>query len=88
MQNFFTAQYYAKPAGEDYVGKMFATNRLTMSAALGSSIVDILMVSHPKGYLQTASRFMYWMGPAMGMASAFTTGTFLSTKLRGGKDDK
>lgn len=87
MQSFFKAQYYAKPAGEDYVGKMFATNRLTMSAALGCSVIDILMISHPKGFLPTAGRFMYWMGPAVGMATAFTTGAYLSTQLRG-KDDK
>lgn len=45
------------------------------------------MFSHPKGYLPTVARFMWWIGPAVGMASAFTTGTYIATNLRG-KDDK
>ena len=85
--SLFKAQYYDKPEGEDYVGKMLATNRMALQAALGLSTFDVIMYSHPKGFLQTASRFMYWMGPAVGMASAFTTGAYLANKLRG-KDDK
>jgi NADH dehydrogenase (ubiquinone) 1 alpha subcomplex subunit 11 len=87
MQSLFNAQYYAKPAGEDYVGKMYATNRIAVSAALGVATMDILMYSHPKGYLPTISRLGWWVGPAIGMASAFTTGHYLSTRIRG-KDDK
>jgi aryl-alcohol dehydrogenase-like predicted oxidoreductase len=33
MPSFFTAQYYDKPDGEDYVGKMMASNRLAIQAA-------------------------------------------------------
>lgn len=33
--SLFTSQYYDKPDGEDYVGKMFASNRLAVSAAIG-----------------------------------------------------
>lgn len=50
-------------------------------------LTDVVMYSHPKGYLPTISRFMWWIGPAVGMASAFTTGTYIATNLRG-KDDK
>lgn len=81
------SQYYAKPEGEDFAGKMFATNRIAIQAALGVAVTDIVMVSHPKGYLPTISRLMWWLGPAAGMASAFTAGTYMSTNLRG-KDDK
>ena len=50
-------------------------------------LTDVVMYSHPKGYIPTIARFMWWVGPSMAMASAFTTGTYLSTSLRG-KDDK
>lgn len=45
------------------------------------------MKSHPQGFLPTVSRFAYWLGPAAGMATAFTTTTYMATRLRG-KDDK
>lgn len=33
--SLFTSQYYDKPEGEDYIGKMFATNRIAVSGAVG-----------------------------------------------------
>lgn len=87
MQSFFDAQYYAKPEGEDYVGKMCATNRYAIQGALGAASLDVIMYSHPKGYLPTIARFGWWLGPAIGMASAFTTTTYMANRLRG-KDDK
>jgi len=86
--SLFKAQYYDKPEGEDYAGKMIATNRMTLAAAVLCATTDVVMVSHPKGFLPTVSRFMYWMGPAVGMASAFTTAAYVSQKLRGGTNDK
>lgn len=86
MQSFFDAQYYAKPEGEDYVGKMMATNRYAIQGALGAATTDIIMFTHPKGYLPTIARVAWWLGPAVGMASAFTTGSFLMNRIRG-KDD-
>ncbi|CRL06430.1 CLUMA_CG019458, isoform A [Clunio marinus] len=87
MQSFLTAQYYAKPDGEDYSGKMFATNRYALQAGFAAGVFDVIMYSHPKGYLPTLSRLAWYAGPAVGMASAFTTATYAATKLRG-KDDK
>lgn len=51
------------------------------------AVFDIVMFSHPQGFLPTASRFAYWMGPAVGMATAFTTTAYAANRLRG-KDDK
>lgn len=51
-----------------------------------SGTMDILMYSHPKGLLPIASRFAWWLGPAVGMASAFTTGAYVSHRLRGTND--
>jgi hypothetical protein len=87
MQSILSAKYYAKPDGEDYIGKMCATNRYAIQAALGAATMDVVMYTHPKGYLPTIARFAWWLGPAVGMASAFTTGTFMANRIRG-KDDK
>ena len=45
------------------------------------------MISHPKGYAQTAARFVYYMGPLTAMAAAFAATTCIATSLRG-KDDR
>lgn len=81
------AKYYDHPEGEDALGKVFATNRYAVCAALGVSTIDVLMVSHPKGYAPTLARYLFYGGPFIGMATAFTLGTFLFTRLRE-KDDK
>lgn len=83
---FLKTQYYAKPDGEDYPGKMIASNRFILMGAIPMAIGDALMYSHTKGYIQTIACFAKWMGPAMGMASAFTTGAYAAQHLRG-KDD-
>lgn len=33
--SLFKSEYYDKPEGEDYVGKMVATNRLALQGGLG-----------------------------------------------------
>lgn len=81
------SKYYDHPDGEDAVGKVFVANKYALAAGLGWSTLDVLMVSHPKGYLPTIARYIHFTGPFMGMATAFTLGTFLSTRLRQ-EDDK
>lgn len=81
------AQYYNKPEGEDYAGKMIATNKYMLAAAIPAATMDVLMYSHPKGALATIARYGKWIGPAMGMASFFTTGVYAACKIRE-KDDK
>ncbi len=87
MSSLLKAKYYDHPEGEDAVGKVFATNRYAVCTALGVSTIDVLMISHPKGYAATLGRYLYFTGPFMGMATAFTLGTYMSTRLRE-KDDK
>lgn len=48
---------------------------------------DVLLISHTKGYLQTAGRFAYYMGPMTAMAASFAATTCIATSLRG-TDDK
>lgn len=81
------AKYYDKPDGEDLTGKCISMNRVALQGAFAWSTVDVLMVSHPKGYLPTLSRYLYFCGPAAGMATAFAVGTYAATRLRG-SDDK
>lgn len=85
-KSLLKAEYYDKPEGEDFAGKLVATNKLAATVGTGLAITDVLLYSHPKGYLATLGRFAYFIGPCCGIASAFTFGTFLSTRLRG-KDD-
>ncbi|XP_037948794.1 NADH dehydrogenase [ubiquinone] 1 alpha subcomplex subunit 11 [Teleopsis dalmanni] len=81
------SEYYDHPEGSDAIGKMVATNKYAAAAGLSWSVFDVLMVSHPKGYLPTLARIAYNTGPLMGMASAFTMTTYVITNVRG-KDDR
>jgi NADH dehydrogenase (ubiquinone) 1 alpha subcomplex subunit 11 len=86
LQSFKTAQYYAKPDGEDYHGKMLATNRYALAVSVPLAYLDIIMFTKPKGTFPSIARFFYWTGPALATASAFTTTTYLAARMRG-KDD-
>lgn len=79
-------QYYDKPEGQDAFGKMIAANRFALSAGLIFSTYEVLFVSKPQGYINTIGRYGYFIGPLMGMASAFTMTTYTAARLRG-KDD-
>lgn len=79
-------QYYDKPEGQDAFGKMVATNRYALLVGLTASTYDVLMRTKPSGYMAALGRFGANTGPCIGMASAFTMTTLMSTKLRG-KDD-
>ncbi|XP_055621428.1 NADH dehydrogenase [ubiquinone] 1 alpha subcomplex subunit 11 [Toxorhynchites rutilus septentrionalis] len=84
--NFLKSHYYDSPEGTDLVGKMFTTNKYALMTGVAYSSVEVLMVSKPKGVVPSLARYVYFTGPFMGMASAFTVGTYAATKLRG-KDD-
>jgi NADH dehydrogenase (ubiquinone) 1 alpha subcomplex subunit 11 len=86
MDFILKQQYYNKPEGEDYMGKMVVTNKYMFVFAAPAAVCDVLMYSHPKGVLATAACLGKWLGPAALMASAFTTGVYASHALRG-KDD-
>lgn len=81
------ARYYDHPDGNDASGKMLATNRYAIGAGLAMSTFDVLLYSKPKGTAQILGRYGYYLGPFVGMASAFTMTTYAMTNLRG-KDDK
>lgn len=45
------------------------------------------MISQPKGYVKTAARMLYIVGPITAMAAAFAATTCIATSVRG-KDDR
>ena len=51
-----------------------------------AGVQDILLVSHPKGYAQTAGRFLYYTVPFSVMAASFVATSCAANSLRG-KDD-
>ncbi|XP_053688243.1 uncharacterized protein LOC128737596 [Sabethes cyaneus] len=80
------SQYYDNPEGTDLVGKMIATNKYALALGVGFSSFEVLMVSKPKGIMPSLARYVYFTGPFVGMASAFTVGAYTANRLRG-KDD-
>lgn len=80
-------QYYDKPDGQDYAGKMLVTNQYAAVTGLGIATYDVVLYTKPKGLSSIIGRYAFHVGPAMGMATAFTTVTYAATKLRG-KDDR
>lgn len=51
-----------------------------------AGVQDILLVSHPKGYAQTAGRFLYYTVPFSAMAATFAATSCVANSIRG-KDD-
>ena len=44
---------------------------------------DVLLYSHPKGYAQTAGRFLFYTGPLAAMAAGFAATTCVAVSVRG-----
>ena len=57
-----------------------------MVAGLTTATYDTVLYSKPKGLINIIGRYAMHVGPLMGVATAFTTVTYASTKFRG-KDD-
>ncbi|XP_055687988.1 uncharacterized protein LOC129792693 [Lutzomyia longipalpis] len=82
----FNDRFYAYPDGQDAAGKMLVANTYALFGGVVISTYDVVMLSKPVGIGNILAKYVYNTGPLMGMASAFTMGTYFSTKLRG-KDD-
>lgn len=87
MNNLLTYKYYDTPEGQDIFLKTLATSKYAAVAGITAATFDILMYSHPKGFVNTAGRMMYIVGPLVGMASAFAVTTNAAQNFRG-KNDK
>ncbi|CAG9795943.1 unnamed protein product [Diatraea saccharalis] len=82
-----TYKYYDTPEGQDIFKKVFVTSKYAALAGLGAASFDVLMYSHPQGILNTTGRIMWYIGPLVGMATAFTVTTNVAQNIRG-KNDK
>ncbi|XP_055707964.1 uncharacterized protein LOC129804573 [Phlebotomus papatasi] len=82
----FNDRFYEYPDGKDAAGKMMVANAYALIGGLVISTYDVVMISKPVGFGNILAKYMYNTGPLMGMASAFTMGTYAATNLRG-KDD-
>lgn len=80
-------KYFDTPDGEDLLQKLLVVLKPTALAALGFSTIDVMLYSHPKGYLQTIGRYAYISVPLISMASAFVVTTNMCANIRK-KDDK
>lgn len=86
----FFPRYYDKPDGEDLVGKLIATTRPAFIIGSGYGLIDIVLNSknakNMRGFQACAGRYLYFTGPAVGMAYTFTFATYAAVRARG-KDD-
>lgn len=80
-------KYYDTPEGQDAFKKLGVTMKYAGAFGLAYSTLDVLTLSHPKGYGNVIGRYAYFTFPMLGMAAAFTTTTYIATNARG-KDDK
>ncbi|XP_028178151.1 NADH dehydrogenase [ubiquinone] 1 alpha subcomplex subunit 11-like [Ostrinia nubilalis] len=85
--NMMKYKYYDTPEGQDILMKSIVTSKYAALSGLGAATFDVLMYSQPKGIVATAGRFMWYIGPLVGMATAFTVTTNVAQNIRG-KNDK
>ncbi|XP_071454704.1 NADH dehydrogenase [ubiquinone] 1 alpha subcomplex subunit 11 [Hetaerina americana] len=75
-------QYYDTPDGEDCFKKLWISTKYASMIGLAASTGDVLLLSHPKGYFQTAARYVVITAPLVGMAATFTLSTCALTSIR------
>lgn len=80
-------KYFDTPDGQDIFKKLWIVLKPASMVALAVSTLDVMLYSHPKGYLPTLGRFVYISTPILSMSTAFVATTNLSASIRG-KDDK
>ncbi|XP_023936572.1 NADH dehydrogenase [ubiquinone] 1 alpha subcomplex subunit 11 [Bicyclus anynana] len=83
----FSYKYYDTPEGHDVFKKSVVTGKYAALAGLGMGTWDVLMYSHPKGFFNVGYRYAYFIGPLVGMATAFTLSANYAANVRG-KNDK
>ncbi|KAJ8972355.1 hypothetical protein NQ317_008765 [Molorchus minor] len=79
--------YNAKPDGEDVAGKLVHVLKPTATIAFFLGTADVLLYSHPKGYLQTLGRYAYVGAPLLGATTTFVCTSNIIGSLRN-KDDE
>lgn len=67
--------YFSAPDGENVYAKLAHLMKPAAITATGLAISDVMLVSHPKGYLSTISRLVYVGSPFVGATAAFVLTT-------------
>lgn len=80
-------KYLDSPDGENLPNKLWIALKRTGVFAVALSTVDILLYSHPKGYVPTLYRYLYISVPVLAMSSSFVVVSNLAANQRG-KDDE
>jgi hypothetical protein len=73
--------------GHDVLQKFGVIFKPVALTAFAVSTTDVMLYSHPKGYLQTLARYVHFGWPIFGAAAAFVLGHNLAGSIRN-KDDK
>ncbi|XP_068620483.1 NADH dehydrogenase [ubiquinone] 1 alpha subcomplex subunit 11 [Battus philenor] len=84
--SLFNYKYYDSPEGQDVYKKVFVTGKYATLTGLAAATYDVLMYSHPKGIVNTTGRYMFYLGPLVGMATAFTVTTNVAQNFRNKND--
>ncbi|KAJ8925919.1 hypothetical protein NQ315_009771 [Exocentrus adspersus] len=79
-------RYFDTPDGQDTFKKLWAAMKPTGAVALGVATTDVMLYSHPKGYLPTLARFATIGLPIVGVTTTFVCTTNAVASLRK-KDD-
>lgn len=87
MTSLFKYKYYDTPEGQDIFLKAFACSKYAFLTGVTAGAYDTLMYSHPKGFVNTAGRFMWYVGPLVGMAASFAVATNVAQNIRGKNDN-
>lgn len=87
MDKLLNYKYYDSPEGEDVIYKTIAISKFGAVAGLGYGVFDVLMYSRTKGFVNTAGRLGWYVGPLVGAAAAFAVTANVTQNIRG-KNDK
>ncbi|XP_015428785.1 PREDICTED: uncharacterized protein LOC107185585 isoform X1 [Dufourea novaeangliae] len=79
-------QYFAKPDGEDPLGKIQACLYPCIKLSMLASVHDVLLRSNCKTFAHAGQRVAFWMVPSAVVGTIFPSIVYMSTRLRG-KDD-
>lgn len=79
--------YFEKPLGEDVLKKFWISTKVAGGAGFLVSTCDVMLYSFPKGYLQTLGRYLFFTGPFIASAGAFTVAANILASTRK-KDDR
>ncbi|VEN52141.1 unnamed protein product [Callosobruchus maculatus] len=80
-------RYFDTPDGQDTFKKLWAVMKPAIPTTFFIGTADVLLHSHPKGYMETLGRYGYIAFPIIGASTVFVCTTNIAASVRN-KDDK